>query len=122
MTLTRLLEIESRLLSRAARSSMEIAQQVWAEHGRPVDGPSLIEVLEEAMQTCQQGGVRYPPILLKRKKELQRGEWSPPELEEGICLECDGRGFVSDGRTYTMCRCQSESIMRGYTERRAQIN
>ena len=133
MTLTRLLGIEARLLSKAARGSMEFAEEIWTMHGRPVDGPSLVEVLEEVLQSCRDAHIRYAPILLRRKKELERGEWSPLEVEEwapepepqlprpkasGIdaaaedifaltkaCQVCGGKGSVFVGDRSRLCAC-----------------
>ncbi len=113
MTLIRLLEIDIKLLPDESQLSVEIAERVWAEHGRPTKGPDLIEALEGAIQACGRDSVRYPPILLKRKKELERGEWSPAELAEGPCLVCDGLGYFLTSRSYVTCRCQSGAVIRG---------
>jgi hypothetical protein len=40
----------------------------------------LCRLLERILRTCQQEGIRYPPILLRRKKEMQRGVWEPARV------------------------------------------
>jgi hypothetical protein len=74
----------------------------------------LIDVLEEVLQRCGRQGIRYAPILLQRKKALQRGTWKPEptpqsasqdsnksDRDHSSCQECGGSGyrFMDGGRS-----------------------
>jgi hypothetical protein len=58
-------------------NAMEIAYRTWAELGRPTTRTGLSNVLEQTIKRTLERGHRYPPILLKRKRALDRGEWEP---------------------------------------------
>jgi hypothetical protein len=79
MTLTRLLEINLRLIQPLEYASISFAERTWQENGSPTGVRELIDLLEKVLSGCQKAGERYAPILLQRKRALQRGTWVPPE-------------------------------------------
>jgi hypothetical protein len=66
-------------------------------------------------ERAQREGVRYPAILLRRKKELERGTWSPraefaaPTGSPGDpdCAICHGVGTIANpgGLSGRLCEC-----------------
>ena len=119
MTLTRLLEIKSDLLKWEDKTSLHLAERIWLECGAPTEPQRLCEVLEIILERCTGDGVGYPPILLKRKKQIERGAWSPeqkggsppgdplPSEGDSNCPKCGGLGHVliEGGRHAKMCEC-----------------
>ena len=77
LTLTQVLEIDAKLLLHEGERGFRLARLLWDEDGRPSEPPALCRALERILTVCQREGVRYPAILLRRKKELERGTWSP---------------------------------------------
>jgi len=57
--------------------AMEILQTTWVEQNRPTAADELIRTLGVTMDRCQRRGIIWPRIFLKRKGELQRGEFNP---------------------------------------------
>jgi hypothetical protein len=127
VTLTELLEIDLRLIFPIERPAMAYAESLWKNCGSPTKPKSLSRVLERIMVTCQREGVRYPPILLLRRKELQRGLWSPeppprdappaalpgPAAGEPLlpvdCGVCANKGFVRDANgSGRLCSCWAQ--------------
>src|ERR1700679_3576632 len=102
MTLTHLLEINSRLIMPEELASTGVAERIWRDFGCPTGVRALIDVLEKVLSECAQNGIRYAPILLQRKKALSRGTWEPlPErvanltdaseverVEGDVCSRC----------------------------------
>lgn len=125
MTLTRLLGIERKLLRYEDERGLQIAESVWESRGCPIEGEALCETLELVLCRCTESGIPYPPIVLKRKKQLERGSWSPDSkhvandrkfvpsgsgiLKEGKpdCPKCGGSGYVivEGGCHSTFCEC-----------------
>jgi hypothetical protein len=123
MTLTRLLGIELKLLRYEDERGLQIAERVWESRGCPTEGEALCETLERALCRCMEAGISYPPIVLKRKKQLERGSWSPDTKavatyryivpsdirKEGRpeCPRCRGSGYVviEGGSHSTFCEC-----------------
>ena len=119
MTLARLLEIDRKLLRWEEERGLEFAERVWAEKGRPAERRRLIELLEEVLQLCQQEGLTYPAVFLKRKKQLERRDWLPQsqgvgtEVSRtaagavGVCPDCGGTGVAPNpgGQSAQLCGC-----------------
>ena len=82
MTLTRLLEIDRALLTLDESRGLALAELLWNRAGRPAETGALCRALENILGACQSEGLRYPPILLRRKKELERGAWAPQAADE----------------------------------------
>ena len=77
MTLTRLLEIERRLLTDPDDLGLRFAESLWISAGSPVESSELCRAIEDILLACEREGVHYPAILLRRKKEVERGTWKP---------------------------------------------
>ena len=77
MTLTRVLEIVPHFLADEHRDGLMFAERLYAHAGSPTEKQALSDQLEKIIVACQREGLWYPPVLLKRKKQLQRREWSP---------------------------------------------
>jgi hypothetical protein len=75
--LLEVLEINSGRLPRKCTRAVKVVQGRWAERGQPMDGTALVEFLDQAITFCAEMELTYPKILLKRLKQLQRGEWQP---------------------------------------------
>ena len=75
--LTSLLEIDSNFLKPEHATALGLAERAWAQAGKPSGCAQLIQFLEDVLTACEQNGHEYPPILLRRKKELIRGTWQP---------------------------------------------
>jgi hypothetical protein len=122
VTLAQLLEIDRSLLLPDSLEGMTLAEKIWAKHGCPTDARGLADVLDKIMQFCRREGIRYPPVILKRKKGLERGTWlphavrawkpdtTPPSMtpsSTATCSLCGGRGYVptDGGFSATLCPC-----------------
>jgi hypothetical protein len=123
MTLTRLLEINLKLIQPLEYASIEFANRIWQKNGSPTGIRELIDLLERVLSECQKGGERYAPILLQRKRALQRGTWAPREeclaalsqtsedapINQNACTRCGGSGYVSvrAGTAVSLCPCDA---------------
>jgi len=114
MTLTRLLEIDRALLNPDEQRGLALAECLWDRAGRPTEAAALCPTLEAILGACCREGLRYPPILLRRKKELERRAWAPRARAEPSgspgdpgCALCGGVGSIPnpDGRSGRLCEC-----------------
>lgn len=102
MTLIELLKIERDGMDAASLSGLRFAERIWAEMGRPIEREILVRFLESFLARCVAVQIRYPKILLRRKKEIERGDFqlksallpASVPLEPGACPRCGGRGFT----------------------------
>jgi hypothetical protein len=112
MTLTRLLKIDEKLVPAECREGFQLAERLWRERNSPREAPLLCALLETILTTCQEHGITYPPILLRRKKEIERGDFlfqQPPTFDQnGVCSKCKGRGYyTTPAGTGSLCPCES---------------
>jgi hypothetical protein len=122
MTLTRLLGIKRELMRYGDDDGLMLAERLWSESGEPVEPRSLCDTLESILERCISNGIVFPAVLLKRKKQLERGTWIPsqalPVSEQPSvatagnpgCEDCGGQGFIPlPGRLgATLCmKCQA---------------
>lgn len=119
MTLTRLLEVNLRLIRYEDERGLRLAEEVWKLNGGPTEADALSETIEKALQCCSEEGISYPAILLKRKKQIERGIWKPdlsveasgmdsiPSEGDTKCGRCGGVGYVliEGGRHSKFCEC-----------------
>jgi hypothetical protein len=110
MTLTKTLRIDESLLGIEVREAMSVGERIWRHRGTPRESVALADVLEEIMTTCQRSGLRYPAVLLLRKKQIQRGQFflEPPKAADGRCQLCGGSGYyLTAAGTGSLCGCGS---------------
>jgi hypothetical protein len=118
MTLTRLLEINSKLVKIEEWPSIAVAERIWRGFGCPTGVRELTDLLERVLSECAQCGIRYAPIFLQRKKALDRGTWTPQVAvafvvskesgaNNGTCSLCGGTGYalLNGGRSANLCSC-----------------
>lgn len=118
MSLVRVLEIDRALVAAEDQMGLNFAERLWQEEGRPSDAARLGAALENILSACTREGLRYPAILLRRKKELQCGSWTPrfvdglgpaarAPAEVGICKFCGGTGSITNpgGLSARFCEC-----------------
>jgi hypothetical protein len=133
MDLLGLLEIDRSLITPESRRSLLIAEMVWSAAGYPQDRAGLCAVLEKILRSCTAQGIWYAPVLLQRKKAIERGTWRPlPKSrrmvqsrqaersaaatpgqmggqahDDQTCSSCGGSGILTaaDGKTGTFCPC-----------------
>src|SRR5260370_29809814 len=108
MTLTRNLEINLTLIKDDEHRALQLAELGGRKAGCPVERKALAACLEGVLQNCKKLGILYPPILLRRKREIARGEFvtvsaapavaaRPATSNSGICPDCSGLGYVMVG-------------------------
>ena len=77
MTLCSLLEIRLSLVRPEDRAGLEAAERMWSRAGKPTTRRELIAFLEQFLTTAVAESYGYPAIVLRRKREMQRGDWAP---------------------------------------------
>jgi hypothetical protein len=115
LTLTRVLDIDAKLVHAEEERALLLARRLWEEEGRPTERQALCGVLEGILTVCQREGIRYPAILLRRKKELERGTWAPKSASaapadspgDPECSLCGGAGTIANpgGLSGRLCEC-----------------
>jgi hypothetical protein len=128
MEFLRLLEIDRSLVTREAQKSLLLADRVWNEEGCPQEACALCGVLEKILRRCLDSNIWYAPVLLQRRKALERGSWRPratvptpvrgatsapaeshgePPSSTETCAECGGTGIVirAGGFSGSLCSC-----------------
>jgi hypothetical protein len=87
-TLMQLLEIDRSRLDYEHEEAVLLAERLFAGAGSPTGKAALCRALERILQACQRRGVRYPPVFLARKKQLERGVWAPaPQRAQKLATE-----------------------------------
>jgi len=76
-TLCGLLEIQRKLVRQEELESLLLAERLWREAGRPVEPLDLRDLLEIVLRRCVSEGLTYAPVILLRKKSIDRGTWTP---------------------------------------------
>lgn len=94
------LEIFTNWFTPEERQALAMAEQMYQALGSPVDKEALDRTLEKILDECRRRHVRYPAALLKRKAQMQRGEFLPAvpmppaeHISRGpvvSCLDCRG--------------------------------
>ena len=80
---SQLLELDTRRRKYEDKESVEMAARLWEKAGSPSARRDPNKLLESFLNAGQREGRYYAPILLRRKKELQRGDFRPrPTTEE----------------------------------------
>jgi hypothetical protein len=76
-SLCQLLEINRKFVLREEAESLRLAESIWQEDGCPADPHELRRTIEKILRVCVREGIIYAPVLLLRKKTLDRGTWTP---------------------------------------------
>src|SRR5215471_18087928 len=82
MTLTETLQIKERYLQSQDLRALEYCEKRWRQDGRPATKWEMVNFIEGMLRELQQNGIGYPKVLLLRKKEIQRGTFTPQSSEE----------------------------------------
>ena|ERR1700722_9735678 len=102
MTLTQTLQLKEKYLQFDDLRALDYCEKRWREEGRPTERWQVINFLEKMLRELkEQGG--YPKVLLYRKKQIQRQEFSiqqPGETPQDGC-SCIG-GYLARG---VICPC-----------------
>ena len=102
MTLTETLQLKERFLKFEDLRALDYCEKRWREEGHPTERWQVINFLEKMLHELKdQGG--YPKVLLLRKKEIQRQQFTirkPGEAPAEGCT-CIG-GWLLTG---TPCPC-----------------
>jgi len=112
-------------LTRADEVGMAFAEKMWRSRGCPVECQKLIEVLEQIICEMTRQGIIYPAILLRRKRELQRRDFSPrlsfPRSQSvtqwtpppGSCSKCGDQGLIvlPGGLGGRYCSCSAGHLL-----------
>ena len=81
MTLAELLEVNLAEIPPNCQRTIAYIQGCWTENGCPTEPTALAQFLDAKLKFCAEVQYRYPKIILKRLKQLQRKEWIPRVLE-----------------------------------------
>jgi hypothetical protein len=121
MNLTSLLKIDVMVLNDAERRGLQLAQELWEKAGGPTEPQELAAVLENTLQLSRAKGIRYPPVLLLRKKELQRRnigftseQKAPATTGDAVrkCSLCKGAGVVINSAAFTATLCPNGCFLK----------
>ena len=91
------LDVDCASLPAEEQRGWVLAEQTYAlyAHKEP-----LAVILDRAVTECRKRNIRYPAVVLKRLKQLQREEWSPPmtvtEMPLRHLVTCPDCGFSND--------------------------
>ncbi|SRR6266481_2850609 len=100
MTLTKtVLQIEPKYLQYEDLKAFAYIEKRWEQDGKPVERWQLINFLERMLRELKEQGPGYPRVLLLRKKELQRKEYTIPQIDAEApqaeaCPLCAGGGWT----------------------------
>jgi hypothetical protein len=75
--LLQVLEVDASRLPHNTRVAVNYIKREWDSRGQPTERDALAEFLNRTVNVCTQMEMRYPKIILKRLKQLQRNEWHP---------------------------------------------
>jgi len=116
MTLASVLKIEISLLDKGEMRGLKLAETAWKSAGSPTEAGRLVDVLEDILQRSRAENIRYPRILLLRKKEMERkpadfkvcaeeNTTHGKEIPEETCSLCRGSGVLLNptGLSSTLC-------------------
>jgi hypothetical protein len=116
MTLTQTLRLQERYLKYDDLRALDYCEKRWQEENRPLKRWELINFIEKMLRELQSEGIGYPKVLLLRKKEIQRREFtisepSAPEPDSGdkpdVCDACFGSGWINAASGARPCTCEA---------------
>src|SRR5258708_1345865 len=87
MTLSETLQLKERFLKFDDLRALDYCEKRWREEGRPTERWQVINFLEKMLHELKdQGG--YPKVLLLRKKEIQRQQFTVRQPGEALAEGC----------------------------------
>lgn len=105
MTLTETLQIKARYLQLEDMRAIDYCEKRWQSEGCPVERWGMVNFIEKMLKELPANGIAYPAVLLLRKKEIQRKQFSiertKPETATAKCA-CSN-GWLSNGKP---CTCE----------------
>lgn len=112
MTLTKALLIDEKFLKYEDMRALDHCENRWKEAGEPKERWQMINFLEKMMQELKHKG-GYPKIILLRKKEIQRQQFTirieeiPAQSAQPIseCSCFDGWLVGPNGAASSPCSC-----------------
>jgi hypothetical protein len=116
MTLTETLRLKQRFLKFEDLRALDYCEERWQEESRPLKRWELVNFIEKMLRELQREGIGYPKVLLLRKKEIQRREFtisepSVPKLNSGdkpdVCDACCGSGWTYAASGGRPCACEA---------------
>ena len=111
MTLTETLQLKERFLRFEDLRALDYCEKRWLEENRPLERWEMFNFIEKMLQELKANGIGYPKVLLLRKKEIQRQQFTirqPGETSAEGCT-CIG-GWLLSG---TACPCHKGEPHRG---------
>jgi len=102
MTLTQTLQLKEKYLQFEDLRALDYCEKRWKEEGCPTERWQAINFLEKMLRELKDHG-GYPKVLLLRKKEIQRKQFTiqkPREMPAGGCTCAEG--WLPGGTT---CPC-----------------
>lgn len=91
MTLTEILRIKERYLKFEDMRALDYVEKRWQQDGCPTERWQIINFLEKMLRELNDKG-GYPKILLLRKKEIQRRQFTIQKPGETPTEECGCSG------------------------------
>ncbi len=88
MTLTETLQLEERFLKFEDLRALDYCEKRWLEENRPVKRWEMLNFIEKMLQELKANGIGYPKVLLLRKKEIQRKQFTIPQPGETSVEGC----------------------------------
>lgn len=76
MTIEMLLGLKLDMM-RDTNEALAVLEEAWKGENQPTESQGVIRVLKITLDRCNLRGIVYPRIFLRRKGELQRGEFQP---------------------------------------------
>jgi hypothetical protein len=92
MTLTQTLQLKEKYLQFDDLRALDYCEKRWKEEGCPTERWQVINFLEKMLRELKDHG-GYPKVLLLRKKEIQRKQFTiqkPGEAPARVCTCADG--------------------------------
>src|ERR1700733_145235 len=96
-TFCQLLEINRKFVLREETESLRLAETIWQQDGCPTDAHELRRTIEKILRVCVREGIIYAPVLLLRKKTLDRGTWTPNQRRRATSSQPARTNTVSVG-------------------------
>jgi hypothetical protein len=103
MTLTETLQLNERFLKFEDLRALDYCEKRWLEENRPLKRWEMFNFIEKMLQELKANGIGYPKVLLLRKKEIQRQQFTIPQPGQAPAKGCSCfGGWLLSG---TPCTC-----------------